>query len=195
MENRFHRNIQIPVEFKQFKVKTENDIIGEKNFEKPIDLLELDKANPEFVAWLASLNLKVAKARYIESRPDVRYELHVDDYRPAIRNIIKLNFIFSSFGSEMIWYDLLPGFSSLPQLNGIGEYMPIYPDHHVIEIYRHPANSHCLIDGRHIHTLQNSSNQGVNRICYSLFMSYNNTTDKKLDWDSAIEILSPYIRN
>ena len=62
MENRFHRNINIPVDFVPFAVKSENDVIGEKNFEKPIDLVELAKANPEFTAWLTSLNLKVAKA-------------------------------------------------------------------------------------------------------------------------------------
>ena len=195
MENRFHRNIDIPVEFNPFIVKNTDDSITDRMIEKSINLLDLKNSNPQFIDWLDSLNLKVSKGRYFESLPEAVYDLHVDDYRPAVKNIVKLNFIFSSHGSEMIWYELLPGFEAVPCINALGEYMPKYPEHHVKEVYRHPADTHCLIDGRHIHTLKNSKNQDTNRICYSLFLMHSTATDKKLDWDSAIDILSPYIKN
>ena len=195
MENRFHRSIHIPVEFKPFKIKGTDSAIEDRMIERTINLIDLAQSNPEFITWLTSLNLKVSKGRYFESLPGAKYDLHVDDYRPAVKNLIKINLIFSSYGSEMVWYELLPEHAAVPCINALGEYMPKYPETHVTEVYRHMADTHCLIDGRHIHTLLNSDNQGQNRICYSLFLIYNDITDKKLDWDSAIEILSPYIRN
>ena len=158
--------------------------------------------NDEFNDWLRSVGLMIDDewSRYFHSFPHQRYGIHADSkisYLPRT----KLNIIFDSYGSEMVWYKYEPKNKkrniilmehSAPIPNGEKLNPAIirnYSNDDCQEIFRTKVDTHCLIDGARIHTLINSDNRGVSRRCYSLTLL--NVVDKTpITFDMAKQLLS-----
>ncbi|CAB4133553.1 hypothetical protein UFOVP257_275 [uncultured Caudovirales phage] len=184
----YHYNINLPVVFNPIDIYPSGTVFS-KTVEMKIDNVQIEKENFELVAWLKSLGLCIEGGRYFESTPHVKYKIHVDSPDSVA---VKLNFIYSSFNSEMIWYELLPNQTGVAYTNISDEVLPWYEYNQVKEVYKVNTDTHCLINAGAIHQLINSDNHGVNRKCYSLKLQFIDK-NKKLTWDNAVEILKEYV--
>jgi hypothetical protein len=196
MPYRHHYNINVPVEFDKIKLK---DRTQTGHYEKTIPLQTFLFTNKPLIDWLQGLGLTVVYGRYFQSTPGQVYYRHIDimqrlSDRVIIHqaNLVKLNFVFKSKGTKMSWFKLLDGKTGERTKNAHGDPMISYPDDHVVEIYTADVDQHCLIDAGTIHNLTNSYNDGINRVCYSLWLQ-NLEREKELTWDQATEIFKPYI--
>ena len=196
MTRRHHYNINIPVEFTKIKIKDKNN---SGHYEKTIPLQTLKMTNQPLVDWLQGLGLGITYGRYFYSTPGQVYYRHIDIMqRPSDRviihqaNLVKLNLVFKSKGTKMSWFKLLDGKNGERKTNAHGDPMISYPDDHVVEVYTADVDRPCIIDAGTIHNLTNSYNDGIGRVCYSLWLHYLDR-EKELTWDQAIEIFKPYI--
>lgn len=192
-ENIYHRQINLPIDFIPFQVIGDDAIIVGDLSEKDLDLSRIKNTNPDLIAWLESLGLRVIKAKYFEGKPNIKYPIHKDDFRTYITSVIKLNFVFNSDGTEMIWYKLKPDHMPIPDKNSLGQYIYFYSESHIDEVYRNSADRHCILDANHVHTVSISENNNVNRKCYSLTLEYLGNQEERLNWSSTVEIFRSYL--
>jgi hypothetical protein len=131
----------------------------------------------------------IGEGRYFESTPTAEYYLHRDTNilvnRDQLR-IVKFNFIFDSYGSEMRWYNTNEGYDGYVYKNTVNKHIRGYDINQCTEIFRTPTNEHCMLSGGVIHTLLNGQNNGINRRCYS-YMMINHP------WDEAVTRFSYFL--
>jgi hypothetical protein len=192
--NNFHRKLKIPVEFKvsNFIPEDHNKIDpSAPPLRKTINVvIPREVINSEFHDWIESVGLYIDPiwGRYFESHPFEKYNIHADSLAPELHRT-KINIIYDSYGTEMVWYDLNPKFEMCVKKTKV---IRIYNEFICKEIFRTEVNTSCLMDGAKIHTLINSENQNINRKCYSLTLA--RLSDKQLvSFDESIERLKDYI--
>ena len=188
MSRTFHFNINIPIKFVPMEMYPEGTIIN-NNIELKVDDEKIKKINSELFNWLNSFGIDVEGVRYFESIPFTKYKIHSDS---ADRIAVKLNFVYNSYNSKMLWFDVIKTPKDSTFTNVSNESIPTYEFEDLKELYSTITDTHCLIDGGVIHQLVNSDNHGINRKCFSLKLTWLDK-EKKLTWNDAVEILKDYI--
>ena len=122
--------------------------------------------------------------------PNQGYFPHVDGHK--FSNNTKLNIIFNSLSSEMIWYHLLPGRKSKMRVGDHGHVALSFDLDDCIEVHRAEVNATTIINGGQIHTLSNGPNNGINRQCYQISLLDEHTM-KPVQWEDAVERFSSII--
>jgi hypothetical protein len=107
IENIFCKKLTLPFSFDSWNVEEFQKISARIN-EKPFYSRILDK---DFINWLTDLDLFVYDCRVFNAAPLVRYSPHKDiTYKSEIEkkhtDCVKINIIFNSVNSKMIWYRL-----------------------------------------------------------------------------------------
>lgn len=196
----FHANIRIPVKFIEPDYKLTPEVLRFHNNTIPRSMI-----NDQIHQWLESVGLYVDDkwSRYFHSFPNQRYGIHADSKMSYVPRT-KLNVVFDSYGTEMVWYRYNPTRSRRSII--LTEYdapLPLgdkynknvirnYEEQDCEEICRTITDTSCLIDASKIHTLINSDNQGKQRRCYSLTLA--KVEDKQLiTFDEAAVRLKDYI--
>lgn len=164
----YHKNIHLPINFiepERLKHLTSSSVTSNKIIRSDI--------NEEFHDWIESFGVRIksSESRFFISNPHQKYSIHADSISPT-KHRTKLNIMFNSFGTEMIWFKARN--ESLYK-NQVG--IRIYNQHNCIEVFRTLVDTPCLIDGAQIHTLINSDNKGLQRRCYSLCLANLNTNE------------------
>jgi hypothetical protein len=182
----YHANIDVPVYFDDFEP------LSDRFEERRSDL---EKINKDFIEWLSTMNLSIARCMFFTSPPGKVYNIHLDG--DPWENIdvahAKINIIFNSLDSYMSWYRARPGFENGVTYNntrGIPNRYWMKKD--CEELYKVPVNSHCIINGGVMHDLTNSFHNQGNRRCYSLIIK-DLKSNKWLKWNELVERISPYI--
>jgi hypothetical protein len=200
MKNIFHRNINPPVEFVDVDYPITNEVMGFRNNKIPRDMV-----NPEFHRWIESLGLYIDDTwgRFFPSTPYQQYGIHADSKMSFLPRT-KINIIFDSYGTEMIWYryEPRPGhrtiihteyqqvFSQLLPLNK--NTIRIYDPEDCVEVFRTNTDQHCILDASKIHTLINSDNRGKMRRSFSLTLA--RLSDKQLvTFEETLERMKDFI--
>jgi len=159
--------------------------------------LPINDINIEFKEWLASLTIGLDSCRFFGAEPGDKYGLHKDiSYASELSNrvtdCVKINLIYNSNNSKMMWYELKPDRSSRVIHNKVGEKLKIYNEEDCDVVFEENTNGPAhLINGMIIHTLLNGNST---RHCYSMPL-VNLTTKIRLTWDEANKMLSPYVLN
>ena len=191
---RQHFNLKnLPFEFKSFQVRQPGEELHPvlKFFEKPISLEDVRLHNPDLLSWIENNNLSLVDQRYFESAPNAEYHLHRDSIQRENhedRNIVKINFIFDSYSTEMTWYKEREPNPGQIHPNRVGStYYPlkIFKKEECFAVYKTQTNRHCILNGGVVHDLVNSDNNGINRKCYS-FMIHK-------DWLTTVDQLAEYL--
>lgn len=190
-----HYNIELPVEFTPWISRSDPRFLPQgqtKTREIEIGRSEYSSVNRELILWLLERDLTVSAMRVFRSVPLDHYHLHRDlaPNQPEDTAVIKLNFVYHSWGSRMQWYRLKPGRTAGQWLNPSGVLSQHYSPKDCELVWDTECDSHCLINGGEIHTLKNTENQGQPRMAYSLVIQ-NYTRD--LTWDQAVEIFKPWL--
>ena len=197
MSNPYHRSIKLPVEFVDVDYPITEEVLGFKN-----NLIPRDMINPEFHKWIESLGLYVDPkwGRYFHSHPHQVYSIHADS-KESIKPRVKLNLIFDSYDTEMIWYKIKEedNIKDKRILNTIYTMraktittIRNYNENNCVEIYRTKVNDHCILDSAKIHSLINGENQGKNRRCFSLTLA--RLSDKELiTFEETLDKMKDYI--
>jgi hypothetical protein len=188
MIQKYHFNINIPVNFNPM-VMYPKDTTIKSDTEIKVDDQQFYYQNNELTSWLKSLGLRVEGVRYFESVPYTKYKIHTDSLDKIA---VKLNFVYDSHNSEMLWFEKKDTFENSTFTNVSNEQIPVYEFKDLREVYRVKTDTNCLINGGLIHQLVNSDNMGVNRKCFSLKLEW---VDKetKLTWYDAVEVLKDYV--
>lgn len=175
--------------------------------ELAIELEELWLHNAAFCTWLAELDIEVYSLRMFRSQPMAVYQLHLDvDPNRALEEnpwlmttknldyvydgVVKLNFMVNSHGTTMTWYRLKSGCGPTNTIDTSGNTSFGFSQEDCDEIYHTACNTACLLNGGRIHTMNNTKNMGTRRLCYSMMIQNRQRT---LTWDSAIELLTPWL--
>lgn len=206
-----HYNISLPQEFNHWLDPWDERFgpyaVNQAAREITVDLEELALHNAWFVSWLNEHGLDVYYTRVFRSRPNVWYHLHrdVDPTRPDVElmrrtgqlqniydRVVKINLIFNSQGSQMQWYRERDGQQIQPRSNSNGYVSMTYEMSQVDVIYTADCDTHCLINGGEIHTLINTENNGEPRICYSVFLKRQDSTD--ITWHEAVDLFQPLLK-
>jgi len=186
---RYHYKLKnLPFEFKPFEVEIPFVPTRGCEVENKIPSSKTEEFNPEFLQWAHDNRIILIEGRYFESTPTAVYELHRDT--TSLLNldnlkILKFNFIFDSYGSEMKWYSTSEGYNGYVYTNTNNMQIRGYKVDECKEIYSTQTNEHCMLTGGVIHTLVNSENNGVNRRCYS-YLTY-------LPWWWAVKQFSYFL--
>jgi hypothetical protein len=208
---RCHYPTRLPIEFNPW-LSTTDPRFGSSTPDVTVELgmgiHELISNNLPLFRWLRTMDLRMISARIFRSVPKEHYHLHVDLDPPENMNpdnqrfrlddssdydyerVIKLNFIYNSHGSEMRWYRLKEGRQAQSWTNPSGVVSLAYDINDCDEIYATACDSHCLLHGGRIHTLQNTTNCDELRMCYSIMIQ--NATDT-LTWSQAVKLLAPWL--
>lgn len=191
IENIFCKKLTLPFSFDSWNVK-EFQKISARIDEKPFSSHVLDK---EFLDWLTYLGVFVQDCRVFNAAPLVRYRPHKDiSYISEIQkkhtDCVKINIIFNSVNSKMIWYRLKENESPLISKNTVGEKLYVYPDNIIDQIYEAETDGPAiLINGMEIHTLHNGNSH---RLCLSMPL-FNVNSGKRITWNEAEEIFKDYL--
>ena len=205
---RYHYPMTLPLEFNPW-IGVDNDRFGSYDEkitrESSANISEFVGTNQRLYSWLRQKDIMVYSIRVFRSVPKEHYHLHRDlmpDSKAQANQryinqqgnydydrVIKLNFIYNSWGSTMTWYssDQTP----TTWINPSGVASEHYQIEDCREEYTTACDQHCLVNGGQIHTLKNTDNKGKPRICYSLMIQ--NSTDT-LTWDQAVDIFNPWLR-
>jgi len=172
---RYHYKLKnLPFVFNPFDVRINFDPQDTAiSVETQISISETEKFNPAFIDWCRQQNIILQEGRYFESRPNALGALHRDTL--DIKNkdnpyIVKFNFIFNSYGTEMCWYKTTSDDCRYVYTSDGNFPLAAYHKNKCTEIYKASADEHCMLYGGAIHRLINSENNGVNRKCYSYMM-------------------------
>ncbi len=151
-----------------------------------------DKVSQELHAWLKQFQIKASPndCKFFCSMPNQGYFPHVDGHK--FSNNTKLNIIFNSFSSEMIWYHLLPGRKGKMREGDHGKVALSFDLDDCIEVHRTMVDTTTIINGGQIHTLTNGPNNGINRQCYQISLLDEHTM-KPVQWEDAVERFSSII--
>lgn len=208
MDIRCHYPITLPYEFKPW-IDLYDPRFGrvkphEITAEIAVPISELWRHNNVFCRWLRQQDLVVYTMRMFRSVPNIEYQLHVDVDPTAEQqihhaqdaakyvyaSIVKINFIYHSWGSTMTWYTLKNGSRAELDLGYSGYTVYKFNKEDCDQIYHTDCNTACLINGGRIHTLTNGGNQDSPRLCYSLMLQNRWGT---LTWDQAVKDLSSWL--
>jgi hypothetical protein len=176
--NNFHKTITLPIKFiepeRLSQLKSSN-VTNNKMVRSDV--------NPEFHDWIESFGLRIksSESRFFISNPYQQYSIHADSSNPTIHKT-KLNIMFNSFGTEMIWFKAKNESFYNDQMG-----IRVYPKHNCTEIFKTLVDTPCLINGSQIHTLVNSDNRGLQRRCYSLCLA-NLKTNELVTFEKASTI-------
>lgn len=190
-----HININLPVPFIPYEIEMPLNEKGNPAAEIIIDRELMKLSSKDFINWLDSLGVVTDGGRIFNSHPHKQYKLHIDGKNingDINKELTKLNFIFNSTDTFMTWYELLPGKIGKWSKNTLGIPVMYYDPNDCKILKRAPVNSNCLIRGDVIHDLNNGSNNGQYRKCYSIIL-LKKSTGEKLPWNEAIEIFEPYL--
>ena len=188
MKTTYYKNLNIPNLFNPCY----QDIIINKSIEKKLPNSDI---NIEFIEWLESLNIGVHNCRFFGALPYFKNPLHKDiSYDSELSNrftdCVKLNLIYNSVNSNMIWYELNPDKTSEIVINKVGERLKIYKENDCHVLFETIADGPaCLFNGAVIHTMNNGNST---RHCYSMPL-INLTTRIRLTWDEANKMLGSYM--
>ena len=200
MKNIYHRNINLPVKFVDVDYPITEEVLRFRNNKIPRDMI-----NPEFHQWIESLGLYVDDSwgRYFHSSPHQQYSIHADSKMSFLPRT-KINIMFDSYGTEMIWYryEPRPGHRSIvhteykqkfPRLIEANKnIIRVYDPEDCVEVFRTNTDQPCILDGAIPHTLINSDNRGKMRRCFSLTLG--RLSDKELvTFQETVERMKDFI--
>jgi hypothetical protein len=184
----YHTNINLPINFIPHDF---GKIDGFCELGHPVD-----ERNRELLNWLQERELTTRVIRYFQSPPLIKYPLHVDGLiKPGearLKDIAKINIVYESTDCVMSWFQLKPSKADIDAINFVGEKISYFDEKECDLLYSTECNQTCLINGGIIHTLQNGSNNGNTRRCYSIFL-VDVHTNKYASWDYAVEKLKDVI--
>ena len=190
-----HHRIDLPVEFTPWISRSDprfspQDQTNTREIE--IGRSEYSSVNRSLVLWLLEQDLVVDSVRVFRSVPMDHYHLHRDlaPHAPLDTAVVKLNFIYHSWGSRMQWYTLKPGRTAGQWLNPSGVVSQHYRPEDCDLVWDTECDQHCLINGGEIHTLKNTENQGQPRMAYSWVI---NNREGTLTYAKAVAQLLPWL--
>jgi hypothetical protein len=208
MTDRFHYPLATPYEFIPWIPILHHRLgpVVTQHITKELSISpkELWQHNNVFCRWLGQLGLEVYGVRLFRSVPNVEYRLHIDidpeqvpqhhqadSNEPYLYNsLVKLNFVYSSWGSTMSWYRLRQASKAIYDCNYDGHRSLGFMKEDCEQLYHTACDTACLIHGGRIHTLTNSDNRGQPRLCYSIMIQ---NTDWTLSWEKAVDIFKPWL--
>lgn len=180
--------VNLPFEFKPFEVQIPYDRNGLTYIEVAVPLSETKNFNPKFLNWAQEHGVEPTHCRYFESSPEFITNMHRDS--TSLENndkpLIKFNFIFDSYNSEMNWYRTNDGYDGYIYKNDVDESILGFSEKECMRIYNAPTNTHCMFSAGIIHDLRNGKNNGVWRKVYSYLVP--------LSWDEAVNRFDYFLK-
>jgi hypothetical protein len=191
IENIFCKKLSLPIPFNPVNLNS-YQIQSKTTRESPF---QSDILNVEFIDWLKQFDLFVNDCRVFNAPPLVRYDPHKDisfipDLLKLHSDCVKINVVYNSVNSKMIWYKLKKNMSPKVVTNRVGDKINVYPIDILDQIYEAETDSSSmLINGMEIHTLHNGT---THRLCFSMPL-FNLSNRKRISWDKAVNIFKDYL--
>lgn len=177
--NHFYRYLNLPFENKL----------------SPVDMqqhhIKLDKQliDPNFIAWLDSLNLTIGFSEVFKKQPGNQppESLHLDG--EVFDDHVKINFIVNPGSSVMRWWQLKPGKQYQKKITIVGtSYLWAFKDDCDL-VAESNLLQPALVNAGQLHNVEQVD---TTRLCYS-FMLLHKKTQKRLLWNEAMEIFKEYV--
>lgn len=151
--------------------------------------IHLSKLDNNLKSLLDNLNIKTMGIACFYTPANSSRLIHIDD--TYFSNMVKINYVFGGYGSEMQWYKFNGTDSDIKRFKNVrgDEYVGFNPADCEL-VYSVDLRGPSLINAGVPHGVTNNTNQG--RWCIS--HGLHNMDGSRLQWDDAMVIFKNYLK-
>jgi hypothetical protein len=187
MDNNYCVNLQLPVEHPL----SDPSILANKGATPEIWFIDMNDVNKDFISWLDSIGLTMTYPPLIFYTPAQREcGFHIDGSGICDRAV--MNWIVDGRGSNMHWYDLVPGATiTSGQVTQAGTPYTRYQEEDVIHVHSQPVQWPSIVQTGIPHKITNYCNEP--RWCISCDISLKSDPESGLTMQQAKDIFQRWI--